>query len=190
MEHAMFTAATASLVLLVAYLVLASVDGLYLHLWRFQLHLRPETQLEHLTHTARAVLFVPALVLVLAGDTSGPLLWAGVAVVLLDFLVGVADMLEEGVSRTFQGGLPRYELALHVVLSVLHYGAVAASLVARPAAAWTGTIPVDASAAWLSHVVWMGLLPGAVFAAGLHLWLAVAPRYGHSNPNLLLADGD
>jgi hypothetical protein len=51
---------------------LAALDGLYLHLWKYQLHVRPESAAEHRLHTTRAVLFVPILVLLFARDFGGP----------------------------------------------------------------------------------------------------------------------
>lgn len=170
----------ASAVLLIGFAVLSLVDGVYLHLYKFRLHDRVATRTEHWAHTIRALLFIPTLVLVLSGTTSGPLLWLGVVVVVADIAVTIADVLTERSSRAFQGGLPRYELAIHVALTVLHGGAIATSLLARPAAAWWGNTTAHVQAASLPHdVAIYGLLGGAVIIAAAHLLLmnsAVAKR--------------
>ena len=51
----------ASLVALQVFALLSTIDGLYVHLWRLQLHRRPASYREHLWHTARALLFAPVV---------------------------------------------------------------------------------------------------------------------------------
>ena len=154
-----------SAILLIGFSVLSLVDGLYFHLYKFRLHARPETRREHWAHTGRALLFIPTLLLVLAGTTSGWLLWLGVAAVMADVGVSIADVILERTARDFQDGLPAYEQKLHVVLSVLHVGAIAASLAARPAAASLGTTT--------HHVALYGFFGGALVVASAHLLLMV-----------------
>lgn len=160
--------------LLVVFVLLAAVDGVYLHLWRFRLHEREGSKREHRLHTARAVLFPITVVLVFTGEVQGFALWAGVVLVLVDSGFAALDVWEEASSRGFQGGLPRAEFRLHVVLTVLHVAATAAVLASRPAEAWAFDAPLVApsvhwTAAWLNRAV----LPGAVGIAMLHLWLAL-----------------
>jgi len=88
----------ASVVFLMAFGVLAAIDGVYLHLWRLRLPARPSSYVEHLWHTASAVLFVPVVGLLgaftessVAGSDGGSVLvtglvaaaWAAVAVVVV-----------------------------------------------------------------------------------------------------------
>jgi len=163
-----------SAILLIGFSVLSLVDGLYFHLYKFRLHARPETRREHWAHTGRALLFIPTLLLVLAGTTSGWLLWLGVAAVMADVGVSIADVILERTARDFQDGLPAYEQKLHVVLSVLHVGAIAASLAARPAAAWLGTTTEHvAAASFAHHVALYGFFGGALVVASAHLLLMV-----------------
>ena len=43
---------------LIAFMVLATRDGAYLHLWRYELFRHSESRFEHLTHTFRAIPFI------------------------------------------------------------------------------------------------------------------------------------
>ena len=166
-----------SAILLIGFAILSFVDGVYLHLYRFRLHARPETRREHWTHTARAFLFVPTLLFVLSGTSSGVWLWLGVATIVADLAVTIWDVSEERESRAFQGGLPRYELVIHVAVTALHVGAIATSLWARPAAAWWGVTEAHVSAAGFAHdVATVGLLGGSVIVAAAHVLLALSPR--------------
>lgn len=162
-------------VVLVVFAVLAVVDGLYLHLWKFRLHARLGAAVEHWIHTLRVLLSIPVLLFVLAGDTVGPALWLGVGFAVVDLGVWLWDAAVERTSRDFQGGLPGYEFGLHVVLTALHVGALILALVARPASAWAWNATLTAShaaaAAPLHDLVWHMLLPGTVLLAALHVAL-------------------
>ena len=46
-----------SAIFLVLFMLLATYDGLYLHLWKYELFKREESSFEHKTHTIRAILF-------------------------------------------------------------------------------------------------------------------------------------
>ncbi|MDA9775680.1 hypothetical protein N9B59_00620 [Flavobacteriales bacterium] len=39
------------------FMLLAMYDGIYLHVWKYQLHTIEESYFEHKTHTIRAILF-------------------------------------------------------------------------------------------------------------------------------------
>jgi hypothetical protein len=164
---------TASTILLLLFAVLSLVDGLYIHLWRLRLHARPGSYREHLWHTARAVLFAPAVLLVFAAPTAGLALWIGVALLAVDQAVELLDVLAERASRASLGGLSSVEYAVHVVLVTLRAAAVALALASRPAGAWS----LDAATVVGSYpdviaVTVRQLVPGAVAAAVLHVWLA------------------
>jgi hypothetical protein len=164
---------TASFALLLAYALIASIDALYLHLWRFRLHTHPETQREHLLHTARAVLFPLILVLLFSEPSQGPRLFAGVLVAAVDMGLLVADVWSEPASRARLGGLSAFESALHSVLITLHAASLALLLGSRLPAEWGAAPPVTAGA--FGEAVVGGLLPGAWLIAIAHLWLAWWP---------------
>lgn len=44
-----------SIVLLIAYSLLALFDGVFLHLYKYRLYEHKESKFEHLTHTIRAI---------------------------------------------------------------------------------------------------------------------------------------
>jgi hypothetical protein len=176
---------TASTILLFLFVVLSMVDGLYIHLWRLRLHARPESYREHLWHTGRAVLFTPAVMLVFATPTAGLALWIGVALFALDEIVEMLDVLAERASRASLGGLSSAEYAVHVVLITLRAAAVALALGARPAGAWSlNATTVDAYPDVIATPVHQ-LVPGAVAAAALHIWLAWRHRPTRRTPALV-----
>jgi hypothetical protein len=137
----------ASSVLLIAFAVLATIDGIYIHLVRLRLHRRPQSWREHAWHTSRAVLFVPLL----ASVFSGAWLAVGIAALVVDQLVEVLDVVSERESRADLGGVGRGELAIHV-----------AAIVVRAAAIVTAFYAPPVEVARL-------LLPGTVAVAALHV---------------------
>ena len=111
-----------SLVLLLAFFVAGGVDGIYFHMLRFRLWAHPESRTEHLLHSMRAVVVPPLLwALFLAGPTG---LYVAVALVVVDVVATVLDVVVEPRSRQRFGGLPRAELALHVAATVFHIGGI------------------------------------------------------------------
>jgi hypothetical protein len=140
--------------ILLVFAALSFVDGIVVHLWRERLHRRPESRVEHALHTARAILFPAILVAFFQG--AAPAL--GLALLLVDQGVEVADMAVERRSRAFSGGLRSSEYVLHGVLITLRAAGVAFALTAaQPSAAVHGIVDL--------------LLPGAIVAAILHVVL-------------------
>jgi hypothetical protein len=138
---------------------LAFVDGVLVHLVRERLHQRPETRLEHLIHTGRAIVFPPILVLFFGGAHVG----LGVMFLVVDQLLEIADMAIERRSRAYSGGLKTSEYLLHGTALTLRGAAIAFSL---------------ASSTPSPAVVWFVelLLPGAIAGATLHLVLMIPFR--------------
>jgi len=152
---------TAVIACLAALGALAFVDGIVVHLFREQLHRRPDTRVEHWLHTGRAALFPPILVLFFAG-ASAPL---GVALLAVDQLLEIADMSIERRSRAYSGGLRTSEYLLHGTALTVRGAAIAFSLAAgAPSAA--------------VHTFVNLLLPGAVLGAILHVVLLFPVRRG------------
>src|SRR5687768_14981944 len=132
----------ASAVALAVFLVLAFVDGVYLHLYKYRLYTRPESRREHQVHTAAAALFTLTLPALYLWPTAGLLLWAGVALLAVDAGLGLRDMGIERASRASLGGLSTAEYILHVVITSARAVSVALALAARPAAAWAWDAPL------------------------------------------------
>lgn len=166
----------ASAILLAAFAGLAAIDGLFLHLWRYRLHAVASARKEHLLHTIHAVLFIPMLLLVFNGQSSGVSLWLGGAVALAGLVVVAWDSVHELTSRRFQGGLPPGEATLHALLHTLQIGAVVLSLAARPVSAWSlEADPLALTNAGAASWVAMQVLPGAIIVALVHIALLVRP---------------
>ncbi len=165
---------TASTALLLGFVALSTVDGVYLHLWRYRLWARADSRREHWLHTARAVLFAPIVLLVFAQPTAGAALWTGVALLAVDQVFEVLDVLEERRSRAGLGGLSSGEYLVHAVLVTLRAAAVALALASRPAAAWALDAPLTIGTYPSSIVMLVDqLVPGALIVAVLHVWLGL-----------------
>lgn len=174
MEHLVY----AALALLVAFTLVAAVDGLYLHLWTYRLHARADSRTEHLTHTLHACLYPVWVYLLFIRHSGGALLWLALAVVLVDFAVESWDVLIERRSRAGLGGLSSGEYWLHVVAITLRVAAIALVLAARPPAAWTPGAAWTYGPAHPPLVAWTAaaLVVLSLPTAAQHLWL-LRPRY-------------
>lgn len=174
MNHQLIAAA----LLLDLSATIALVDGAYLHLYRYRLYARAASRTEHVTHTARAVVFAPMIYLLFGRCFAGAVLWATLAIVLVDFAIQSWDVLVEGASRASLGGLSSLEYWIHVATITTHVAAVTLVLAARPPGAWSLSAPAVLPVAWPAIAHWsaIALIPGAAGLAVLHLWLLL-PRY-------------
>jgi hypothetical protein len=139
--------------------LIALLDGVVVHLVRERLHRRPETRLEHLIHTGRALVFPPILFFFFGG--AG--LTLGITFLVVDQILEVADMAIERGSRAYSNGLRTSEYLLHGTALTLRGAAIAFSLAA-------GT-PSPAVVTFVEL-----LLPGAILGATLHLVLMIPFR--------------
>ena len=157
------------------YLVIAALDGIWLHLVRLRLHTHQETYEEHILHTIRAVLMIPVMALLFVWETSGWMLWVGAGLAVVDFAVGFWDTWLEKDARATLGGMTRGESMAHIAASAIHGVSIALILVARPVEMWglgghgVGYLP------WGEFVA-QWLFPGTVLGALLHVVLC-HPRW-------------
>lgn len=109
---------TPSLLLAVIGL-LGAFDIAYFHWYRCRLSERAESRVEAWIHVARGFLYAAQFVVVPGVRLQGA--WYAALVVLFaaDVGVAIADVAVEPASRRSQGGLPRGEYIMHIVLSVL-----------------------------------------------------------------------
>lgn len=157
--------------LLLLFAAVAALDGIWIHLWKLRLHARPASWMEHVWHTASAVLFVPMVALLFVRPSGGMFLWLAMALLLATHVVEVLDVRAERDSRLDLGGLSRFELGVHVVAVASRTAAIVALLVQRPAAIWWS----DRAATELPTAVLRAgelVLPGAVLVAAIHVALA------------------
>lgn len=174
----------ASTVALVVFLILASVDGLYLHLWRYRLHTREASRYEHRLHTLTAVLFAATFCALFLRETGGVLLWTGVVLVAVDALVALLDMRSEADSRADLGGLSNGEYVLHMFIMAARGVSLALAFGGRPVAAWQLDAPwILGSLPLFAETIAWGALPGVALTAVLHLWLCTSRGVRLFEPN-------
>jgi hypothetical protein len=173
----------ASTLLLAVFSILAAIDGVLVHLVWLRLHTRQRSWMEHVWHTFSSVLFVPIVVTVFLLPTGGPMLWVGVALLALLYVVEVLDVQSERGSRGDLGGVSRGELALHVGSMATRTLATVMALASRPLEAWSLSSPpvLGAYPVWVGSVVG-AMVPGAILVAGVHVWLAWRHRPGATSP--------
>lgn len=156
-------------------MILATYDGAYLHLWKFELFNKKESHFEHHTHTARALLF-PLIVWLLFIETSSIAFFIGLAFVALDVLVLGMDAYSEKESRSFMNGLPQWEYILHLFANSFHFAALILIIATRFTIADSSI--VYSTAFLSSHIfettqlIAVTILPGAMLLGLLHLFLA------------------
>ncbi len=160
---------------LILFMLLATYDGLYLHLWKYELFKREESLFEHKTHTVRAVLF-PLMIWLLFINTDSFSFYVGISLLLTDLVVLAVDAYSEKDSRRFMGGLPRWEYIIHLFANGFHFSAVALLLGTRIKVSEAGLLinhSVSATdGAKLLGFIAAQAIPIATVVALLHLFLS------------------
>ncbi len=133
---------TLSLVFLVLFLLVATIDGLYFHLWKYRLFTRDESFYEHKLHTIRAFLFIPIVFFLFYSDFGGLALWAGIFFILLDLIIELLDVLTENDSRASLGGLTSLEYAAHVTATTFRIAAISFALATKSVDSWSISAPI------------------------------------------------
>jgi hypothetical protein len=175
MERTLLIIASA---LVTVYTILAIIDGLYLHLWKYRLHTLRKSLYEHKLHTLRAILFPFILYLLFAKNFGGIVLWIGLMLAVTDLIIGAKDIFAEKQSREELGGLSSFEYFLHVCANSIHFTYLTLIVIAKPFDAWALSSPIVLPQPYPS-ILWLVFLlmfPGACFGALLHLWL-LQPKY-------------
>ncbi len=162
---------------LILFLGLSIFDGIYYHLWLFRLQEREDSKFEHATHTLRAVLFIPTLILIFLIGMSGVALWVAILVLLFDLVTEILDVLNERKSRETLGGLPSGEYLIHILLTTLRVAALTLAFAALPREAWLLNTNVEIILPSISKLIAMQALPGAILMAGLHIYLIYDPLF-------------
>ena len=169
----------ASVVLLFAFLAIASVDGFYFHIYKYRLYRRRDSQREHGMHTINALLLPLCVAPLVLADAHGAWLWAAVAVNAGAFVIESVDVFSENTSRRALGGLTRTEYWMHFTMSGLRWMHVGLAFAMHPATDWFGPLAWEWLPVSSAHPM-TGLAWGAVAAslpiAGLHVALALRGR--------------
>ena len=111
-------------------------------------------------------------------DVGGWLLWAAVAVMIIDLLVETWDVLIERKSRERFGGLSSSEYLVHAHSIALYAAAFALAFASKDLAAWSLSSPPILAASYPWYVVAVGWAVGlgSLSSAVQHMWLCL-PRY-------------
>ena len=166
-------------ILLLAFALLAIIDGFYLHILKYQLFNHKESAFEHLTHTLRAILFPMIVYFLFLSQHGLTSFYLGVLFVILDIVVLGIDAYVEKDSRSFMGGLPRWEYILHLFANGFHFSSIAVFFAIKFTFTENGIeIVQDLSGLknfGMFHFVAVNLLPGAVLLALLHILTSLSP---------------
>lgn len=162
------------LIFLVVFAVLSLLDGVYLHLIVYKLPENPESKFEHLTHTLRAILFLPIILTIFYWNLSGPMLLIATGIIIADLIIEAFDVISERKSRKNIGGLSDGEYLLHVTLTTTRVAAITLFLASKPKDAWFASLSLAAYPEVVRTVVW-NLIPGAILITILHIALIIHP---------------
>lgn len=167
---------------LVLFMVLATYDGFYLHIFKYALFNRQESIFEHKTHTIRAALFPLIVWLLFINETSFIGFLLGITLVSVDLIVLGIDAYSEKESRSFMDGLPKWEYIIHLFSNAFHFSAIILVLAIKLAVSESSVIFVGPIAASQAKDLFMftsiNVLPGVVLLALLHfLLLAKKPQF-------------
>lgn len=159
---------------LLAFMVLATYDGFYLHIWKYELFSRKESSFEHKTHTARAILFPVILwLLFINNDTTS--FWFAIAFIAIDFIVLGMDAYAEDDSRKSIGGLPKWEYILHLFANSFHFASIFLIIATKVSVTDIGIIFNDVSNAGFAQefvkIISINMIPGAIVLGFIHFIL-------------------
>lgn len=174
---------TAFYILLVAG-HLGFFDVVYFHGMKCRLAERPECQREVFWHTMRHLIYASQFIIVANLRFHGAALLFLLALYAADVFIAWSDVWEETRSRAPQGGLPRGEYFMHVVLSVL----VGAYMMAVFQAVWPdrllpAEVVVDPPAVPFllrALMTFMGISAFVLFVHDLVSWIRRRARFGRS----------
>lgn len=125
-----------SFILLVLFLGVGAIDGVYFHLQKYKLFAHKESRFEHLLHSLRALLIIPTIFLLYTLPCQGWQLYLALGLVLIDLVLMVIDVLVEYKSRANLGGLTRAEYTIHMIANSLHMIAITLAFASRPMDYW------------------------------------------------------
>lgn len=162
--------------------LVAMVDGAYFHLYKYKLYTRPESIVEHFTHTLRAGTMAISAVLLFAINAGGLLLWAAFALILIDLGIETWDVLIERRSRASIGGLSSAEYLSHAHAILLYAASYALVLAAKPVGAFSSEAPWILRKPYPAPISWLGwaVAAGALVTTIQHV-VYLHPRYRNTD---------
>lgn len=163
-----------SAICLLLFMILATYDGFYLHIWKYELFNRKESVFEHKTHTIRAIFF-PIIVWLLFISNETISFWIGIIFVLFDLVVLGIDAYSEEDSRKSIGGLPKWEYILHLFANSFHFASIMLLLATKIEIVTIG-LKFNESIHYsfgkeLVELIAINIIPGAILLAIIHIIL-------------------
>jgi hypothetical protein len=131
-----------ALIFLIIFTLVASIDGIYFHLFKYKLYSRPESIKEHHLHTLNSFLFPFTIVFLFIFNTGGLLLWLAVILTILTLIVEFVDVFEEKKSRMKLGGLTSLEYSMHFGMSGIRATYTTLVFAGKPLFAWSLSAPL------------------------------------------------
>lgn len=163
-----------SAIFLALFMILATYDGAYLHIWKFELFNQEDSVFEHKIHTIRAILFPLIVVLLFIRMDYFSFLF-GIFFVLVDLVVLGIDAYYEKDSRKFMGGLPKWEYIVHLFSNTFHFAAIALAIATRLSIKDSTLIYAQVSTNTFGQRIFdfvaINAIPGAIVLAILHVLL-------------------
>jgi hypothetical protein len=133
----MYNSQIIACIFLILFTFVATVDGLYFHLYKYKLYARKDSIKEHHLHTLNALFFPVTVVLLFVINSSGPLLWILLFFIIATLVVEFLDVFEERASRESLGGLTSLEYSMHFAMSGIRTAFSSLILVHKPAWMWS-----------------------------------------------------
>ena len=162
------------IICLIGFMIIATYDGLYLHLWKYELFKRNESKFEHKTHTVRAVLF-PLILWFLFINEDSISFWFGISLFIIDLIILGIDAFSEKDSRKSIGGLPRWEYILHLFVNSFHFATILLIIATRTEITEftleINEILNNSFGQQLTKSIAFNIIPGAILMAFVHLIL-------------------
>ena len=159
---------------LILFMLIATYDGFYLHIWKYELFKRKESVFEHKTHTIRAILF-PLIVWLLFINNDPTSFWISIALISLDLTALGIDAYAEGDSRKSIGGLPKWEYILHLFANSFHFAAIFLILATKIEITEAGftlhEFTTNSFGQQLIKIISVNIIPGAVVLGFVHFIL-------------------
>jgi hypothetical protein len=157
------------------FVLLGAFDGIYFHIYKYKLHLHPQAKLEHQIHTFRGLLFLPITLLFFILNSAGSLLWIGIALLIIDFIAELIDILVEKQARAELGGISPVESAIHVTATGFRMSALAIIITLKPIDAFVWSASTYDFATLPSYLQWTGIifLTGLIIAISMQtiVWI-------------------
>jgi len=167
-----------SAICLVIFMILATYDGFYLHIWKYELFNREESIFEHKTHTVRAILF-PLIIWFLFINNNQISFWIGIVLVMLDLIILGIDAYSEKDSRQFMDGLPKWEYIIHLFANGFHFASIILIIgtkisVSKYTITLIQNVP-DTLGSGIMEIISVNIIPGSILLALVHL-IVILPK--------------